>query len=153
MTVRDSRSGSRAPADFRGGTSAAAEGPAVEDLAADELINEDDLVLIHTGLRLDRMSTTKLMRDRLLSYPAPIWGSKLVMWKRIVQYEKDLARQRRTKQFIHEHEEAMQAPTDEEIEKHELLHIPSAPWCEGAPMVREYPPPTRCGCMVYGTQC
>jgi hypothetical protein len=55
------------------------EGPAVEDLAADELINEDDLVLIHTGLRLDRMSTTKLMGDRLVSYPAPIWGSKLVM--------------------------------------------------------------------------
>ncbi len=29
-------------------------------------------MLSHTGLRLDRDNTVKLMRDRLLSYPTPI---------------------------------------------------------------------------------
>ena len=98
--------------------------------AVDEEINESDLVNIHTGLRLDKTSPVKLMRDRLLSYPAPIWGSKQVMWARVVQYEKDLARHRRMKRFIQEREEPMNldpqlmrkpvvvpgvlAPTDEE---------------------------------------
>jgi hypothetical protein len=76
-------------------------------LPQDDEINENDLVIIHTGLRLDKTSTVKLMRDRLLSYPAPIWGSKQVLWARVVQYEKELARQRRTKRFIQEREEAM----------------------------------------------
>ncbi len=68
------------------------------------------------------------------------------MWRRIARDENDLERQRRTKKFIQEREATMiadpqlmrkpvmepgvETPTDEERERHECIHLPSAPWCE-----------------------
>jgi hypothetical protein len=55
---------------------------------APEEIIEDELVLIHAGVRLDRNSSVRLTCGRLLSYPAPIWGTRAVTWARVVQREK-----------------------------------------------------------------
>ncbi len=68
-----------APAVSERGEAAQAD-PAIEPAGADAEapparedadINQEDLVPIHAGLSLDWASSAKLMRDRLLSYPAP----------------------------------------------------------------------------------
>eukprot|EP00435_Cladocopium_sp_Y103_P020520 s28_g5.t1 len=98
--------------------------------------------------RLHGWSKVEDMRARLRELGEPIYGEKAVLWKRLQRAEAELnARRAAARDFMDKNAQRQQAlregrepdvqlvpaavgPTDEERERHNVLHIPPQPWCE-----------------------
>merc|ERR1712194_359149 len=93
--------------------------------------------------------SVKKMRDYLSGVGAPIWGTKEIMWERILNMEK-IARGERAfqKQYAEELQKRTDGqeaivpaqlvqpdePSEQERREHELTHVPSKPWCRWCQM-------------------
>ena len=103
-------------------------------------------------------SSVARMRKRLQELSEPIYGAKEVLWARLSKAEARLtARREKMEELRHRRERAMEerptigprvvarpaAPTDEEREAHELLHMTPAPWCESCIRWNHTPKPRR----------
>ena len=97
------------------------------------------------GPALSMKSTVKQMRARLMELGRPAYGSKCILWARLVEAEREAQRLARHEEFVQERSQAQArgdvpvaahpvpgpgGPSAVEREQHELTHCPYASWCE-----------------------
>ena len=104
----------------------------------------DAPVATKTVRGLSAWSGVSEMKTRLRQLGAPIYGEKTKLWSRLVEYERladgEKARQaemiRQAEERGEQRDEALvkkvklaEEPSKEEVELHNLTHIPAKPWC------------------------
>ena len=107
---------------------------------------EGELAVFWRGVRLNSNSLVTHMKGRLKELSAPGWGTKSQLWKRLQERTKLDNEARAIADVLAQRESdltnpslppalplvmpGVSAPTDEERIRHELTHLPFAPWCE-----------------------